>query len=90
MNFTMVVLDPVDTYGGWNHQMDTWTGVIGQVVTDEADIGAAEFTLTSDRLKIVDFTMPLIYSRSRLYFKQPESTNVHWSGYFRVRVVDYN
>ncbi|EZA49991.1 hypothetical protein X777_11479 [Ooceraea biroi] len=84
MNFTMEILDPVDAYGSWNQQRNMWTGVIGQLVVGKADIGVSEFTLMPGRMDVVDFTLPLIHSRSRLYFKQPDSTDVHWSGYFQA------
>nr|XP_012235169.1 PREDICTED: glutamate receptor-like [Linepithema humile] len=84
MNFTMKILDPVEAYGSWSHTQNMWTGVIGQLVSDEADIGVTEFTITSDRLNVVDFTLPLMHSRNRIYFKQPSSSDVQWSGYFKA------
>jgi len=87
MNFTIEMLQPMESYGNWNRQENTWTGVIGQLIAGKADIGAAEFSLMPGRLNVVDFTLPLIHSRSRLYFKQPDSADLHWSGYFQVRVI---
>ncbi|XP_020292091.1 glutamate receptor ionotropic, delta-2-like [Pseudomyrmex gracilis] len=83
MNFTIEILDPVDEYGSWSWHDMAWTGVIGQLVTGKADIGVSELTITSSRLYAVDFTMPLIRLRNRLYFKQPNGFNVQWSGYFK-------
>ncbi|KMQ86188.1 glutamate receptor 3-like isoform x2 protein, partial [Lasius niger] len=83
MNFTIEILDPVEAYGGWNQQKKEWTGVIGQLVNGKADFGVSAFSITAARLNAVDFTLPLIHSRSRLYFKKPNGANVHWSGYFK-------
>jgi len=85
MNFTIKMLQPMESYG--NQQGSRWTGVISQLVADDADIGAAEFSLMPDRLNVVDFTLPLIHSRSRLYFRQPDGADLHWSGYFQVRLT---
>ncbi|XP_029680402.1 glutamate receptor ionotropic, kainate 4-like [Formica exsecta] len=84
MNFTMKILDPMEAYGIWNYQEKVWTGVMGQLVNDKADIGVSEFTIIPFRLKAVDFTLPLIHSRSRIYFKQPSGVNVHWCGYYKA------
>ncbi|XP_072757012.1 probable glutamate receptor [Anoplolepis gracilipes] len=84
MNFTMKVLTPTEAYGSFNKEENIWTGVIGQLVNGKADIGVSEFTIMECRLSVVDFTLPLIHSPSRVYFKQPDRTDVHWTGYFKT------
>ncbi|KAL6259009.1 hypothetical protein P5V15_008931 [Pogonomyrmex californicus] len=85
MNFTMKVLDPVDSFGIWNPKKKRWTGAINQLIDNKADVGASAFTITTSRLNVVDFTVPLIQSRNRLYIKRPIlSSDVHWTGYFRT------
>ncbi|XP_012235277.2 glutamate receptor 1-like [Linepithema humile] len=84
MNFTMKILNPVKAYGSWSYTQNIWTGAIGQLVFDEADIGVSEFTITSGRLNVVDFTLPLMLSRNCLYFKEPSGSDVPWSGYFKA------
>jgi len=87
LNFTVKVLDPVEGFGGWDRHKNTWTGVIGQLVADEADIGVSALTITNRRLNVVDFTMPLVRSQFRLYFKQPSTSVVQWSLYLRVIII---
>ncbi|XP_028046100.1 glutamate receptor 2 [Monomorium pharaonis] len=84
MNFTVKILDPVEGFGWWNRQKNGWTGAIGELIANKADIGVSAFTMTTSRLKVVDFTMPLVRSQYRLYFKQPEASKVYWSMYFRA------
>ncbi|XP_028045673.2 glutamate receptor ionotropic, kainate 4 [Monomorium pharaonis] len=84
MNFTVKLLDPVEGYGWLNEQKTGWTGAIGKLVANEADLGVSAFTMTTHRLKVVDFTMPLLRSQYRLYFKQSDLTHVQWSVYLRV------
>ncbi|KAK2576887.1 hypothetical protein KPH14_005512 [Odynerus spinipes] len=84
MNFTPKALEPVDAYGNMNNKDHIWNGVIGQVAYGEADFGVAEFTVTNHRLAVVDFTLPLVLSRNRLYMKEPSAANIQWSGYFKA------
>ncbi|KAG7206803.1 hypothetical protein KM043_000712 [Ampulex compressa] len=84
MNFRMEILDSVEAYGSWLEEEQAWSGVIGQLVDNKADLGAAEFTVTNHRLTVVDFTLPLLLSRNRLYIKEPVGFAVQWSGYFKA------
>ncbi|XP_011252420.2 glutamate receptor 3-like [Camponotus floridanus] len=84
MNFTMKVLDPIEEYGSWNEKKKVWTGVIGQLVSGKADIGVSEFSITATRLNVIDFSLPLMHTPSRIYFKQPSGIDLHWSGYFKA------
>lgn len=84
MNFKIQVASSVLIYGSWNEDKGIWTGVIGELISDRADIGVAEFSMTTSRLDIVDFTFPLILSRNRIFFKKPDGSSVHWSAYFKV------
>ncbi|KAG5331729.1 GRID2 protein, partial [Acromyrmex charruanus] len=83
MNFTIKILDPVDSFGSWDPQ-NGWSGAIGKLVNNEADIGIAAFTLTNDRLNDVDFTIPLIRTQYRLYLHEPITPYVQWFWYFKV------
>lgn len=84
MNFKIEVASSVLIYGSWNEDKGIWTGVIGELISGRADIGVAEFSMTTSRLNIVDFTFPLILSRNRIYFKTPDGSFIHWSAYFKV------
>lgn len=84
MNFTIEILEPVDAYGSWDKENETWNGVIGQLISGEIDIGVAEFTVTTRRLEAVDFTLPFLLSRNRLYMMEPSGASIQWSAYFKV------
>ncbi|XP_015428977.1 PREDICTED: glutamate receptor ionotropic, delta-1-like [Dufourea novaeangliae] len=84
LNFTLEVVHAMTAYGNWNEETQSWTGVIGEVVSHVVDIGVAEFSITNHRLDVVDFTLPLILSRNRVYFKKPDSSSVQWSSYFKA------
>lgn len=84
MNFKIEVTSSMLIYGDLNKDDNTWTGVVGEVASDRADFGVAEFSMTNHRLDVVDFTLPLILSRNRIYFKKPDGAYVQWSAYFKV------
>ncbi|XP_071642209.1 glutamate receptor ionotropic, delta-2-like [Temnothorax longispinosus] len=84
MNFTVEILDPVEEFGSWSKEKMVWTGAIGQLVTNEADIGISAFSMTTGRQNVIDYTIPLIRSRYRLYFKRPNTVLVEWSLYLRA------
>ncbi|KAI4504222.1 hypothetical protein M0802_000693 [Mischocyttarus mexicanus] len=84
INFTIDVLEPVDAYGSWIKENETWNGVIGQLISGEIDLGVAEFTVTTKRLEVVDFTLPFLLSRDRLYMKENDGSAIHWSAYFKT------
>jgi ABC-type amino acid transport substrate-binding protein len=37
----------------------SWTGMIGVFQTQEADISVSEMSVTTERLEVMDFTLPL-------------------------------
>ncbi|XP_043487521.1 uncharacterized protein LOC122514650 [Polistes fuscatus] len=84
INFTMEVLEPVDAYGSWDKENETWNGVIGQLVSGEIDLGVAEFTVTTKRKEAVEFTLPFLLSRNRLYMKENPGSVINWSAYFKT------
>ncbi|XP_071566391.1 probable glutamate receptor [Temnothorax nylanderi] len=84
MNFTVEILVPVEGYGSWSKEKKVWTGAIGQLVANEADIGISAFAMTTGRQNVIDYTIPLIRSRYRLYFKEPNTALVEWSLYFKA------
>lgn len=84
MNFTVMVTSVETAYGNWNKEDRVWTGAIGEVVLNKVDIAISEFSITNHRLDVVDFTLPLILSRNRVFFKKPDGSFVQWSGYFKV------
>ncbi|CAL7938347.1 unnamed protein product [Xylocopa violacea] len=59
----------------------TWTGAIGMLVEDEADLAAAELMMTSTRLDAVKFTTPVYTTKCRVYIKRPDTTAVKWNVY---------
>ena len=55
LNFTLV--DVTDEYGS-RDENGSWTGMIGMLHRNEADIAVADFTPTKERYQVADFIMP--------------------------------
>jgi len=87
MNFTMEILEPIEEFGGFNQRKKMWTGAIGQLANNEADVGISAFTITTSRQTVIDFTIPLIRSQNRLYFRHPRTSSVQWSLYLKVIII---
>lgn len=84
MNFTITEIVKDSRFGSFGSSPKSWSGVVGQLVEQKADLGVGEFTITKNRLDVVDFTLPLVLSRNRLYIREPDGSTVQWSAYFEV------
>ncbi|KOX79721.1 Glutamate receptor delta-1 subunit [Melipona quadrifasciata] len=67
----------------WGAQLPngSWTGLIKMLVDDEADLGASELMMSSDRLGAIKYTTPVYTTRCRAYIKRPDTTAVNWNAY---------
>lgn len=72
-------------FGSWDPDDESWSGVIGLLDEAQVDLGVAEFSMTTHRLEVVDFTLPLMVTPNQLYFKAVDDSGVQWSAHFKVR-----
>ncbi|XP_046821722.1 glutamate receptor ionotropic, kainate glr-3-like isoform X1 [Vespa crabro] len=84
LNFTFDIVAELDEYGSWNPKEKSWSGAMGELYAGHADICLSDFSMTSARLNIVDFTLPLLTSKNYLYIKKPQLFAINWSSYFLV------
>ncbi|XP_063715988.1 glutamate receptor 2-like [Symsagittifera roscoffensis] len=61
-------------YGAKNAD-GTWNGMIGELLRGEADVALAPLTITSMRLKVVDFTKPYMTLGISIMMQKPQSRN---------------
>ncbi|XP_043487436.1 probable glutamate receptor [Polistes fuscatus] len=66
---------------GLNLLNKTWTGAVGTLVKNEADIAGMGLMMTSDRLDAIDFTAPVYSTKCRTFIKRPDSTSIKWRAY---------
>ncbi|OXU28208.1 hypothetical protein TSAR_008341 [Trichomalopsis sarcophagae] len=84
MNFTVARVREEDAFGKWDKEAHRWTGLIGSLTNREVDLVVAPITINKFRLRFIDFTMPLLLSKNRIYIKQPDGARVQWSAYFKA------
>jgi len=84
LNFTLKIVSQKNEYGVWNRRTRTWSGAMAEIVSGNADFAMADISMTSFRMQYVDFTLPLIISKTCLYIREPEVCGVQWLGYFQV------
>ena len=84
MNFKIeYILAANNSYGTWNERDRNWSGMMGLLAANKVDLAVADFRITKQRLRSVEFTIPLLSSYDRLYIKQPSEGAV-WSGHVQV------
>ncbi|XP_076164714.1 glutamate receptor ionotropic, delta-1 isoform X4 [Ptiloglossa arizonensis] len=59
----------------------TWSGSIGMLMDDKADLAATELMMTLDRLDVVEFTTPVYSTKCRVYIKRPDTMAIKWDAY---------
>ncbi|XP_035732953.1 uncharacterized protein LOC118446415 isoform X4 [Vespa mandarinia] len=82
LNFTFDIVAELDEYGSWNPKEKSWSGAVGELYVGHADICLSGFSMTSARLNVVDFTLPLLTLKNYLYIKKPQLFAINWSSYF--------
>lgn len=83
-NFEIEFVSPKElSYGSWNSEEKRWTGMMEMLTSFKAGVAAADFTITTTRLDSVDFTLPLISTREKLYIRKPTG-GIDWSAYWQV------
>ncbi|XP_070000322.1 glutamate receptor-like [Penaeus vannamei] len=82
LNFTENCFRPPD--GAWGAlKDDSWVGMVGQLVRDEADVAVAPLDKTYDRSLVVDYPFPLSLEGYVLVIKRPSGSNSMWNSYLR-------
>lgn len=84
LNFSYEIVYEEQFYGSFNGSTKQWSGAVGRLINGEADLGVGDFTMTEERLNVVEFTHPILTAKSSLYMKITESSNLQWSAYFNV------
>ncbi|XP_052281540.1 glutamate receptor ionotropic, kainate 2-like isoform X2 [Dreissena polymorpha] len=63
---------PDGKFGSWKPPPRGWTGIIRQLLDNEADIGLAPFSITPERSEVVDFTKPFMTKGTSVVVRKPE------------------
>ncbi|XP_011872400.1 PREDICTED: glutamate receptor ionotropic, kainate 2-like isoform X2 [Vollenhovia emeryi] len=67
-NYTLQV---ESDYGSLNKRTNKWTGMLGKIIADEADLAITDLTITSSRQEYVDFTNPIMNLGISILYRKP-------------------
>ncbi|KAK3100658.1 hypothetical protein FSP39_023237 [Pinctada imbricata] len=71
-NYTIVPRPKNDSSYGKKNESGGWTGLIGELVNEHADLALAPMTILEDRQKAVFFTKPFMKTGLSLMLKRPD------------------
>ena len=64
-------------YGQYDEQTQQWSGMIGELQSQKADLVIADLTITKERSEVIDFTTPfmntgitILFKREKYYYTQ--------------------
>ncbi|PSN46811.1 Ionotropic receptor 145 [Blattella germanica] len=73
LKFKENFLEPRDGGSYGSQSMNgTWSGMMGMLVRNEADIAIGGFALTPERLEAIDFLPPMVEGSVTVYIRQPD------------------
>ena len=61
---------PDGAYGDYDSQKNSWNGLMGEVLSNKADMILAPFTINPERANQVDFTKPFKYQGITILVKR--------------------
>ncbi|XP_028402601.1 glutamate receptor 2-like [Dendronephthya gigantea] len=65
-------IDILNGTGGVNKNTSRWSGIIGELIDQKADMGTGSLTITAEREKAVDFSKPFMDFTMALILRKPE------------------
>ncbi|GLV43978.1 Kainate-type ionotropic glutamate receptor subunit 1D [Carabus blaptoides fortunei] len=72
LNFTYKFeIAPDNAYGSYVKEKQEWNGLIKQLLIHKADLAICDLTITHDRRKVVDFTMPFMTLGVSIVYRKP-------------------
>lgn len=61
-------------YGSLSKKTGKWSGMLGKIISGEADLAITDLTITSERESAVDFTMPFMNLGISILYRKPTKT----------------
>ena len=74
--------------GIYSQQNKRWLGMIGVLERKEADLALGLFTLSLNRSKVIDFTLPMVVYETSIFFKALKNSNIYLDKYVKVSIFD--
>ena len=88
LNFSVIPINANDnSYGTQSELTGEWSGVVGALSRNEADMSVNWLTITKSRSTAIRYTLPFINVEYKLLMKKPDPTP-NWNTF--LHVFDYN
>ncbi|XP_015121885.1 glutamate receptor ionotropic, kainate 2 [Diachasma alloeum] len=71
LHFNYTLVEQVDKEYGRPDDNGRWSGMLGKIMREEADLAITDLTITAEREKAVDFTMPFLNLGISILFRKP-------------------
>lgn len=74
-DFIITIHISIIAFSSWGYRDNStgmWSGMIGELVTQQADLGASPLFLTSDRIGVIDYLTCTSQTRSKFVFRSPK------------------
>ncbi|KAJ4445625.1 hypothetical protein ANN_12307 [Periplaneta americana] len=61
----------------------SWNGMMGMLTREEVDVAVDAFLMTTSRLRVISFMVPLLPAKSRPFIRRPDTAEHEWSDILR-------
>ncbi|XP_018563912.1 glutamate receptor ionotropic, kainate 2 isoform X2 [Anoplophora glabripennis] len=72
LNFKYIIV--IGNQGTGTQRSGRWTGLIGDILSERADLIVTDATVTFERLHVVEFTHPIMHTGITILFQKPMAT----------------
>ncbi|XP_050405578.2 glutamate receptor ionotropic, kainate 1 [Patella vulgata] len=83
MNFSYTIYLPPDGEWGGRTSNGNWTGIIGELQYENADISVAPLSSTSDRQEVASFSYPFFIEYTSVILKPPNEDEKKWMTFLK-------
>ncbi|XP_033607020.1 glutamate receptor 1-like [Cryptotermes secundus] len=81
LNFTTRYVIPSLRSWGTVFANNTTTGVLGVLADGQAEVGVFHMIMTSRRIDVMDFSIPLLSPKFHIFVRQPDGLQLQWNTY---------
>ncbi|XP_049816351.1 glutamate receptor 1-like [Schistocerca nitens] len=68
---------------GFRSRGGSWNGLVGRLLSGRVEVAAAFVMMTPERHRVVDFSLPLVFSGYNVYIQQPNEQEFTWDHFLR-------
>ncbi|XP_071106473.1 glutamate receptor ionotropic, kainate 3-like [Haliotis cracherodii] len=78
LNFSYVFIEPSVTSWGKRLPNASWSGLLGMIARNEADLSGVPFGITMERSTVVTYSYMIQFSAYRVLYKKPKDEETAW------------